>query len=333
MKLTMKALGLVIGFLLVAAGGFALAYHEPDRTVEQLKERWARQPSQFVEVAGMQVHLRDEGPRSDVLPIVLLHGTSASLHTWSGWADALKPAHRVIRFDLPAFGLTGPAPDEDYTIENYARVVVAVLDKVGVDRCVLGGNSLGGYIAWATALLHPDRVARLVLVDAAGYPFESQVVPIGFRIARTPVLNRLMETVLPRSLVEKSVRSVYGNPAKVSPELVDRYFELTTRVGNRKALVKRFRQTQPGELAQRVSEIKQPTLILWGGKDRLIPPSVGERFHREIAGSTLIEFPDLGHVPHEEDPARTVAAVEAFLAAPTADGDTDKPGPVDQPIN
>jgi pimeloyl-ACP methyl ester carboxylesterase len=151
----------------------------PDRPVEELKARWAQAPSQFITVQGMQVHVRDEGPRDDPVPVVLLHGTSASLHTWEGWTGALKGQRRVIRFDLPGFALTGPHPHDDYSIDAYVRFVVATLDRLGIARCVLAGNSLGGQIAWAVAATHPTRVERLVLVDAAGYPFEPQSVPIG----------------------------------------------------------------------------------------------------------------------------------------------------------
>jgi pimeloyl-ACP methyl ester carboxylesterase len=165
-------------------------------------------------------------------------------------------------------------------------------------------------------VLHPDRIARLVLVDAGGYPYQSTSVPIGFRIASTPVLRTLMRDVLPRGVIEGSMRNVYGNPANVTPELVDRYFDLTTRAGNRQALGERFRQTQPGALADRSPELTLPTLIIWGGRDRLIPPSMGDRFHSEIAGSKLALFEDLGHVPQEEDPASTVEVVKAFLAQP-----------------
>ena len=259
-------------------------------------------------------HLRDEGPPKDPLPIVLLHGTSSSLHTWDGWVHALKDEHRVIRFDMPAFGLTGPSPESNYTIENYARMVVAVLNKCKIDHCVLAGNSLGGYVAWATAILHPDRVERLVLVDASGYPYQAQSVPIGFTIARTPVLNRLVGNMLPRAMVENSVKNVYGNPSLVTPELIDRYFDLITRSGNRQALVKCFRQTRPGKLSNRIPDLKLPTLILWGGRDRLIPPYIGDRFHKEIVGSKYIIFNELGHVPQEEDPVSTVAALKKFLA-------------------
>jgi pimeloyl-ACP methyl ester carboxylesterase len=261
----------------------------------------------------MKVHMRDEGVRDDPSPIVLLHGTAASLHTWEGWVETLKKQRRVIRFDLPGFGLTGPSPDGDYTIENYVRFVTAMLDKLGVRHCVLVGNSFGGYVAWATALALPNRVDKLVLVDAGGYALAATSPPIGFRIAQLPVLNRLFEMTLPRGLVESSVRAVYGDPNKVTPELVDRYYEIALREGNRRALAQRFVQARPGELAARIPQLKLPTLILWGGRDQLIPPEAAEHFHRDISGSRVVMFDDLGHVPHEEDPSRTVAAVKKFL--------------------
>ena len=286
----------------------------PDRPVEELKSRWALPPSQFVEIEGMQIHLRDEGTRDDSTPIVLLHGTGSSLHTWDGWANALKSEHRVIRFDMPAFGLTGPSPESNYTIEYYSKIVVAILDKLQIEHCILAGNSLGGYVAWATAVLHPSKVKQLVLVDSSGYPFEAQSVPIGFKIANMPLLNKLVEYVLPRGIVESSLKNVYGDPSLVTTDLIDRYYDLTTRAGNRQALVERFRQTQPGTLAKHVAEIKIPTLILWGGRDKLISSSFGERFHKEIVGSEFVLFNELGHVPQEESPVRTVTALKEFLA-------------------
>jgi pimeloyl-ACP methyl ester carboxylesterase len=314
MKTLLKLLGALLVLLAAAIGGFAALNWAPDRPVSELAARWAPPPSMFVDVAGMQVHLRDEGPREDPVPLVLLHGTSASLHTWEGWTQALKDQRRVIRFDMPGFGLTGPNPSGDYTIDAYVAFTVAMLDKLGVKRCVLGGNSFGGYVAWTTALLHPERVDRLILVDAGGYPYQSQSVPIGFRIARIPVLNRLVRNILPRKVIVDSVTNVYGDPGKVTPDLVDRYFDLTTREGNRHALAERFRQAKNGAYSERVKEIKAPALILWGAKDRLIPGEVGERFHRDIAGSELIVLDGLGHVPQEEDTARTVAAVKKFLS-------------------
>lgn len=314
MKKIAWILGGVLSALVLGIGVFVAATWAPDRPVAELQARWAQQPSAFIDVQGMHVHLRDEGPRTDPVPIVLLHGTSSSLHTWDGWAQELKSNRRVIRFDLPGFGLTGPSADGDYRIESYVRFVAAMLDQLGVSRCVLAGNSFGGQVAWETALAHPERIEKLILVDAAGYPFQSRSIPIGFRIARIPVLNRLMEFTLPRRLIESSVRNVYGDPGKVTPELVDRYFELTLREGNRRALVKRFEQAPAGLHADRIAALKLPTLILWGGRDRLIPPAGAENFHRDIAGSRLSVFDELGHVPQEEDPAATVAVARQFLS-------------------
>ena len=314
-----RALRVIVGVVVVvvvAVAGLLLSWRVPDRPVSALQAKWAPPPSTFLDVKGLQVHLRDEGPRDDPAPIILLHGTSASLHTWDGWTAALSSKRRVIRFDLPGFGLTGPSTDGVYSIERYVDTVVAVADALAVPRFVIAGNSLGGYVAWATALAHPQRVEGLILVDAAGYPVQAQSVPLAFRIARTPGLNRLMRDVLPRSLVEKSLQDVYGDPAKVTPALVDRYGDRATRAGNRAALVARFEQTQPGTMSDRIREITAPTLILWGGRDRLIPPALGDRFAADIRGSTIVVFDTLGHVPHEEDPAATVAGVLRFLDKP-----------------
>ncbi len=310
----MKALALkLLGALLFLTALAMWLSRAPDWPVETLVARWAPPPSDFIDVKGQLLHLRDVGPRDDPEPLVLLHGTSASLHTWEGWVAALKGQHRVITLDLPGFGLTGPNDSGDYRGNTYARFVLDVMDQLQVARFLLGGNSLGGEVAWRTALMAPDRVARLILVDAAGPAFEPQSLPIGFLIASVPVLNRVFEGVLPRAMVVASLRNVYGDPAKVDDALVDRYQQLTLREGNRRALVQRFQQQQRGEDAARIRELELPTLILWGGRDRLIPPEVGRRLQADIAGSELVVFDDLGHVPQEEDPQRTVAAVLKFL--------------------
>lgn len=313
MKFLMKLITGLIAAVLLLTAGIVAATWEPDRTVEELSKRWAPPPSQFVDVNGQSVHLRDEGPRQDPVPIVLLHGTSASLHTWNGWVAELSQTRRVIRFDLPGFGLTGPSTDGNYSLAAYVDFVISVLDNLGVERFVLGGNSLGGSIAWRTTVAHPQRVDKLILVDSGGYPFEAESWPLAFIVSQTPVLNRIMEFTLPRSAVESSVRDVYGDPSLVTPELVDRYFDLALREGNRGALRERFAQLEYQDQSALVKTIQQPTLVMWGAQDHLIPPSIAQRFNQDLPNATLQVFDDLGHVPHEEDPAKTVAAVTKFL--------------------
>ncbi|MCK7592928.1 alpha/beta fold hydrolase [Pseudomarimonas salicorniae] len=308
--------------VLMLVGGFIVWAWAPDQPVEALIDRWGAPPSRIEAVMGLPVHLRDEGPRDDPQPIVLLHGTGDSLHTWQGWTEALRPTRRVIRYDLPGFGLTGPDPAHDYSMKRQVQVLMAVLERLGVERVVLGGNSYGGGIAWQAALAHPDRVAALVLVDASGAPAADAAaaaasaprsVPIGFRLARMKWAAPILQRVLPRGVIESSLRNVYGDPSRVTPELVDRYFDLATRSGNRAALQARFGRSGPRASELPVSAITQPTLILWGGRDRLIPPAAGQRFHAAVPNSKLVVFEDLGHVPQEEGAAETVAALQSFL--------------------
>ena len=311
----------VLGVLLILTAIAIPLSREPDRSPESLVARWAPAPSDFIEVKGQVVHLRDEGPRDDPSPIVLLHGTSSSLHTWDGWAKNLRAQRRVISFDLPGFGLTGPwagqdvkaYASDDYRADTYARFVLDVMDRLEVPRAVVGGNSLGGDVAWRVAALAPQRVERLVLVDATGPPFEPGSVPLGWYFVRAPVIGTLAEHILPRALVVQGLTSVWGNPERITGELVDRHFELALREGNRHALGLRLRQLEWGEGAERIATLRQPTLILWGRRDRLVPPSVGEYFQKSIPGSELVLFDGLGHVPHEEDPARTLPALRKFL--------------------
>jgi pimeloyl-ACP methyl ester carboxylesterase len=299
----MKWLPRLLGALLILSALVLALSRAPEVPAEGLVARWAPPPSDFINVRGMVVHVRDEGPRNDPEPVVLLHGTSASLHTWDGWTQVLKRQRRVIRFDLPGFGLTGPFAGEytadDYRGDTYARFVLDLMDVLKLPRAVLGGNSLGGEIAWRTASLAPERVTKLVLVDATGLEFTPESVPLGFILARLPVFSTISESILPRELVAASVVSVYGDPAKVTPELVDRYYQLALREGNRRALSQRLRQLEPGAAA-----------------DRLVPPAVGVTLQQRIPGSQQQVFDQLGHVPQEEDPAATVQPVQVFLGLP-----------------
>jgi pimeloyl-ACP methyl ester carboxylesterase len=307
----------LFGLLLMATALALPLARAPDRPVQTLVARWAPLPSDFIDVKGQIVHLRDEGPRGDPSPIVLLHGTGASLHTWEGWVRTLKKTRRVITFDLPGFGLTGPFAGQyaadDYRGDAYARFVLDVLDALKISSAVIGGNSLGGEVAWRAATLAPSRFSRLLLVDASGYAFTPGSVPLGFRIARIPLAMRISEHLLPRVLVAASVANVYADDSRVTSDLVDRYYELTLREGNRRALALRAQQLEPGAAVDRLKTIAVPTLVLWGGADRLIPPENAQRFAKDIAGARVVVLDGLGHVPHEEDPVRSLAPVLNFL--------------------
>ncbi len=311
----------LIGLLLMLTALAVPLMRAPDRPVQSLVARWAPPPSDFIDVKGQIVHVRDEGPRGNAASaapaIVLLHGTSASLHTWEGWVRTLKKTRRVITFDLPGFGLTGPFSGqyaaEDYRGDAYARFVLDVLDALKVSTAVIGGNSLGGEAAWRAVTLAPARFTQLLLVDASGYAFTPGSVPLAFHLARMPLLSTISEHLLPRVLVAASVTSVYADNSRVTPELVDRYYELTLREGNRHALGLRMQQLEPGAAIDRLKSITIPTLVLWGGADQLIPVVNARQFASDIKGARVIVLDGLGHVPQEEDPARSLQPVLEFL--------------------
>ena len=313
----MQAIVRAVGILLMLTALVVTLTHAPDRTVDSLVTRWAPPPSDFTYVKGQFVHFRDEGPRDDPTPLVLLHGTAASLHTWQGWAGDLHGRKRVITFDLPGFGLTGPFtgeyPRDDYHADNLARFTLDFLDALHVSRFAIGGNSLGGEVAWRVAARAPARVDKLILVDATGYDFVPERIPVGFRVARIPVFNRVSEFLTPRTVVEESVKDVYGDPSRVTGALVDRYFEMMTREGNRRALNIRMQEIATDIAPERIKTLHVPTLILWGALDRLVPPVNARRFEKDIAGSQLVIFPGLGHVPQEEDAQASVVPVRTFL--------------------
>ncbi|MDE2401555.1 MAG: alpha/beta hydrolase [Burkholderiales bacterium] len=299
--------------VLVLVIGVTAAW-QPDRQLGPLVARWGGEPSSFIELDGMQAHVRDTGPRNDPTPIVLLHGMGSSLHTWAGWQQDLQKTRRVISVDLPGFGLTGPSPQGEYHIDAYMRFVLRLLDTLGVKRVMLVGNALGGEIAWQTAILAPERVRKLVLIDADGYPPSTLSMPLAFEIASLRGWRWVTERILPRAVVESSVRNVYGDPSKVTKQQVDRYYELNLRVGNRRALFQRIDQAQWGASAHLIHRIPQPTLVMWGQKDGMVAPDNGPQFCKDIARCTLITFPDLGHIPQEEAPEQTLNAARAFLA-------------------
>ncbi len=312
MKKSSHFLRNIIVVILSAVVVLLLVLYQPDKEIEALKNQYAVPPSQFMELDGMQVHYRDQGPQNDSLPLVLLHGTASSLFTWEACTNVWKEKHRVLRMDMPAFGLTGPNSEDDYRIATYVGFVHAFLQKLGVTKCVIIGNSLGGLIAAAYTVEYPDAVEKLILIDPAGYPIENAKGSLGFTLGRIPVIKNLLTIITPKSMVRKSMEDVYGNPALVTDSLVEQYRDMTLRKGNRDALVVRLNMQQDWDTLQ-VKKIQAPTMIIWGQKDNLIPVSNAYKFQRDLKHPHLEILPESGHVPMEETPQKVIALVERFV--------------------
>jgi pimeloyl-ACP methyl ester carboxylesterase len=301
---------LVLLALVILAAGWWL--YTPDAPRAALEARWAAPPSRFVEAAGVRLHLRDTGPR-EAPAILFLHGFGSSLHTWDEVAAALEGEFRVIRLDLPGFGLTGPDPTGDYSDTRSGVVLAALLDALGVARAHVAGSSMGGRIAWRFAADHPARVERLVLMAPDGFASP------GMEYGRAPRIGLLMQALpytLPRFVVKRGMAPAYGDPAALTEALVERYHAMLIAPGVRRAVLDRMRQHILVPPEPILARIAAPTLLLWGEKDAMVPATNAADYLRALPDARSVVLPGIGHVPMEEAPAATANAIRQFLTRP-----------------
>ena len=299
----------LVAALLTASGALL---HDPDKSRARLEATYAPPPSAFLMVAGVRLHVRDTGP-PDGPAVIMLHGLGSSLHTWEAWAQGLSVHDRVVRFDIPGFGLTGPDPTGDYTDARTMQVIGALMDTLAIRRAAFVGNSLGGKFAWMFAAMHPERVTKLVLVSPDGF------ASAGFAYEKTPHIPgvaRLLPYTLPRVLLRANLASAYGDPRRLRYATLDRYRDLMLVPGNRQALLDRTSQVWLEPPEPMLRRITVPTLLVWGEKDRLIPFATAGAYLAAMPRARLLALPDLGHLPQEEAPERTLPLVQAFLDGP-----------------
>jgi len=303
------------GALLLLAGAAVLAtawwLYTPDLPRATLEAKYAGLPSRFLPVDGVRLHIRDTGP-PDAPALILLHGFGASLHTWEPWAQILSTKYRVVRFDLPGFGLTGADPTGDYSDARALAILAGLMDELHLRRATLIGNSLGGKLAWQFAAAYPQRVDRLVLISPDGYA--SPGFEYGKR-AQVPAVVRILPYVLKSFLVRMNLVAAYAEPTRLTDAVVTRYRDMMLAPGVRPAMIARMEQVELQPPEPMLHRITAPTLLLWGERDAMIPFSNAQDYLKAIPNARLVPLPGLGHVPFEEAPAQSLVPVEAFLAA------------------
>ncbi|MDG4944973.1 alpha/beta hydrolase [Weeksellaceae bacterium KMM 9713] len=287
--------------------------------IEDLKEKYAQTPSQFLKLNNLEVHYRDEGIADDKTPLVLLHGFGAHLYTFNSWVDRLSSEFRIIRLDLPGFGLTGAFPDADYSTNRYTSFLKQFLTELGVEKCIIGGNSMGGNIAWNFALDYPNMVEKLVLINAAGCRITNKKLLMLTHLARIPKIDYMIRNYAPSSVFKRTVQEVYANRDRIHSKTVDRYIDLIKREGNTKAMVDisktlEFVKDKVDPRIDEISKIKQPILILWGQRDNVLPVADAKQFYKNTPNSKLVIFDEAGHVPMEEIPKTSVEPLKQFLS-------------------
>lgn len=296
--------------LLVLSGCTSMGYKT--MPYQELAKKYTNTESKYMEVDGMTIHYRDEGAGP---PLLLIHGVSSSLHTWDDWVDQLKDKYRVIRLDLPGFGLTGPDPaTHDYDIDYLVNKVDGFMNQLGVHKFFIAGNSLGGYVAWNYALQNPHKLYKMVLMASAGYP---QDMPTWIGFASWPVVNWVTPYMMPRFMVNWTIDSAVVDEDKVTEEQRERYFNLTMRDGNRRSYVENFkmlrRNMDDPTMGEAVKDVIVPTLLLWGEQDSWVPLDVMRQFHRDLSYSEYIIYEGIGHLPMEELPVQSARDANNFF--------------------
>ncbi len=255
--------------------------------------------------------------------IILVHGSNASLQTFEPLVDILQERFRLISFDQPGHGLTGPHPRNDYSAKGMFEAIEAVIDATGVERFAIAGNSMGGWLAWRYGLAMPGKISGLVLMNATGAPESPNAAKprlyLGARIMRHSTGRFLARYITPRSVVKQSLLDNVVDDAIVTETMVDRYWELVRYPGNRRAAGLRAIVDREPQFGRRLGEITLPTLILWGAQDTVTPPYNALTFDAMMPNSRLVIFDDVGHLTMEEAPARTAALIDEFLTEALSD--------------
>jgi pimeloyl-ACP methyl ester carboxylesterase len=301
----LSTLGLGTAFLAVALYGL----WTPDLERAELEKRYFSSSPQIIDVDGLKVYYKETGPQG-APALLLLHGFGSSLQAWDDWSLKLEQKYRLIRLDLPGFGLTGASPANDYSEEKDLAILTHFVDKLGLEKFSVVGHSMGGKMAWSLAASQPERVQALVLMAPDGFP---ETKDIGTKPYEVPAIMGLIKYVLPKYLVQKSIEPAFVQADALNDALVNRYFDMLRAPGVRGAILERSNQTIYTDPVPRLKAIKAPTLLIWGEKDQMIPSTNAQSYANVLSNSTTVLIPKLGHLLQEEQPEKGLTAVIQFL--------------------
>ncbi len=302
--------GLLVGVALIGVLlliGVAIYRDTPAAEVEA---KWAKPPSQFVEIDGVRMHYRDEGEGPIV---ILLHANYSSLFMWEPWVAALRDRYRVIRLDLPAHGLTGPEPSGNYTLERIQQLFEKFVDEKGLERFTVVGTSIGGTVAMRYTADHPDRIERLVLISPGSLEprVRGRTTP-----ANVPKAADLLAYILPKSFTRFMLTNDYGDPERVSDAVVDEWYEMWMREGNRLAMLNLLRQYVSGGVEDKIRAVSVPVLLIWGEKNKRVPLALAYETKNLLVNSPEVRLevlPGIGHMLVQEAPEASSQLIRRYL--------------------
>jgi pimeloyl-ACP methyl ester carboxylesterase len=279
----------------------------PSGTVPQPKGH-----DKFITVQNIRYHYI-EYPGSGQ-PVVLLHGFASSTYTWEAVAPILNgQGYHVYALDMKGFGWSDKPVDSRYDVVSLMEDVNHWMEALDLSGTVFVGNSLGGAIAVLLSGQYPQRIDKLVLINAGGYPMEPPAV---IKMAHWPMAGLWAKMFFGRWMVKRNLKETLYDPDKVTRQRIDAYYDrmctknaLATQIKTARAID--FRKDNPVAAAARGNTTE--TLIIWGEEDQWIPLEIGYRFRKEMLITTLHVIPECGHIPQEEKPGETARLILDFI--------------------
>ncbi|MBK9794614.1 MAG: alpha/beta hydrolase [Sphingobacteriales bacterium] len=307
-KIAIAVVIVIVGLFLYAA------YGRKDLTLtkEYVKEKYILPNSKFINWNGTEIHYTESGSG---FPILMIHGFGGSNRDFILLDSMVHDKYRVIRVDLPGFGLSDfPKQTEenpDY-IKVYDDYFTFLLDTLHLDSCYVMGNSLGGLMSWNLAVKHPSVVKKLILFNSAGYDMAEVIKSANAKVFKYGIVQLLLQKGIPKFFTKRGMQRVFYNKSLLTVDREQRINDIWNRKGNMQQILNMASSDK--YLDQNlIKQIACPTLIVWGKQDKVVHPKYAERFHSDIMKSRVIMYDSCGHVPMLERPLDVKRDVLKFL--------------------
>ena len=303
-----------LGVVLIGLTVPALAAEPAVRTItqEQIEAKYATPESRFALIDGVRLHYNDQGSGPAIL---LIHGSLGDTRDWDGWVDVLAPRYRVIRLDLPGFGLSGEIANGNYSIDRSLSLIDGLMDSLGIDRFAIAGVSYGGPVAFRYAATRIERIDALILINSAGIePGKQAVDPkTGAKVYYTTISSSAPVT---RDYVANALARSFANPARISPDMIQRKMDALNVIDRDREGAMMVAQYVRGDPERVLGHIRAPTLVLWGGAERSLSQSTADQIVAALTHARSVRkviIPGGDHAMHIELAEVTAQAARDFL--------------------
>jgi pimeloyl-ACP methyl ester carboxylesterase len=295
--------------LLLIITALTLAWLNRDLPMSELEQRYGGDDLKRLQVDGVNLAYKVEGEGP---PLLLLHSHFYTMRMWQPWVDELKQNFTVVRMDLTSHGLTGPDPSGDYSRARGSQLINALLDHLGIEQTSLVGSSTGGALAWYFAAEHPQRVNKLVLINAPGMPR----VTNKYMEKTLPDWGGYLLYLMPEAIFRPFLKAPVIDKTLITDELLHEFHQMYRGTGNRMAEYRRMQGWEKGDVTPYLAKITAPTLVMWGEKNPQLPVEHVAQYRDKLSGAARVEqriYPGIGHVIPLELPRQSAIDAGAFL--------------------